>query len=61
MWLTRASRHGYMLIGLMFNVILLGVMVTQLYIYYTTYKRLVCSQSANARRLMRVFEGIESG
>jgi hypothetical protein len=35
------ERHGYMLIGLMLNVVLLGVMVTQLYIYYTTYKRSV--------------------
>ncbi|KAH6906819.1 hypothetical protein BKA70DRAFT_1401486 [Coprinopsis sp. MPI-PUGE-AT-0042] len=33
------TQHGYMLIGLMLNVVLLGIMVTQLYIYYTTYKR----------------------
>ena len=28
-----------MLTGLVLNVTLLGVMITQLYIYYTTYKR----------------------
>ncbi|KAH6909958.1 hypothetical protein BKA70DRAFT_1275576 [Coprinopsis sp. MPI-PUGE-AT-0042] len=32
-------QHGYMFIGLILNVVLLGVMITQLYIYYTTYKR----------------------
>ncbi|KAH6874255.1 hypothetical protein BKA70DRAFT_1350839 [Coprinopsis sp. MPI-PUGE-AT-0042] len=34
-------QHGYMFIGLILNVVLLGVMITQLYIYYTTYKRSV--------------------
>ncbi|KAH6912761.1 hypothetical protein BKA70DRAFT_774347 [Coprinopsis sp. MPI-PUGE-AT-0042] len=32
-------QHGYMLTGLILNVGLLGVMVTQLYLYYTTYRR----------------------
>ncbi|KAF8911239.1 hypothetical protein CPB85DRAFT_1304376 [Mucidula mucida] len=31
--------HGPMLIGLMFNFILLGIIMTQLYIYMKTYKR----------------------
>ncbi|KAH6917756.1 hypothetical protein BKA70DRAFT_1415805 [Coprinopsis sp. MPI-PUGE-AT-0042] len=31
--------HGYSLTGLMINVLLLGIMVTQLYTYYTTYKK----------------------
>ncbi len=33
------SSHGPMLIGLMFNFILLGIIMTQLYIYMKTYKR----------------------
>ncbi|KAH6909976.1 hypothetical protein BKA70DRAFT_1057668, partial [Coprinopsis sp. MPI-PUGE-AT-0042] len=32
-------RHGYMLTGVIINVTLLGVMIAQCYIYYTTYKR----------------------
>ncbi|KAL1720274.1 hypothetical protein EV715DRAFT_164864, partial [Schizophyllum commune] len=31
--------HGPMLIGLVFNVLLYGIMITQLYLYVTTYKR----------------------
>ncbi|KAH6917755.1 hypothetical protein BKA70DRAFT_1553970 [Coprinopsis sp. MPI-PUGE-AT-0042] len=31
--------HGFMLTGIMLNVLLLGIMITQVYIYYTTYKR----------------------
>ncbi|KAH6906845.1 hypothetical protein BKA70DRAFT_399480 [Coprinopsis sp. MPI-PUGE-AT-0042] len=31
--------HGYALTGLMLNVLLLGIMVTQVYTYYTTYKK----------------------
>ncbi|KAH6917760.1 hypothetical protein BKA70DRAFT_1553972 [Coprinopsis sp. MPI-PUGE-AT-0042] len=31
--------HSYMLTGFIFNVLLLGIMITQVYIYYTTYKR----------------------
>ncbi|KAG2008705.1 hypothetical protein CC2G_014104 [Coprinopsis cinerea AmutBmut pab1-1] len=31
--------HGYMLTGLIFNVLLFGIMITQVYLYYTTYKR----------------------
>ncbi|KAG7449520.1 uncharacterized protein BT62DRAFT_917207 [Guyanagaster necrorhizus] len=31
--------HGPMLIGLMFNLLLLGVIVTQVYIYLTTYQK----------------------
>lgn len=33
------SQHGYMLTGLVINFMLLGLMVAQLYIYYTTYKK----------------------
>ncbi|KAF5360543.1 hypothetical protein D9756_005115 [Leucocoprinus leucothites] len=31
--------HGPMLIGIIFNVLLYGIMITQVYLYYTTYKR----------------------
>ncbi|KAF9046279.1 hypothetical protein BJ165DRAFT_1140115 [Panaeolus papilionaceus] len=31
--------HGPMLIGFMFNILLYGIMMTQVYIYFTTYKR----------------------
>ncbi|KAK0485969.1 hypothetical protein IW261DRAFT_1559408 [Armillaria novae-zelandiae] len=34
-----AVAHGPMLIGLMFNLLLLGVIVTQVYIYLTTYQK----------------------
>ncbi|CAA7266023.1 unnamed protein product [Cyclocybe aegerita] len=31
--------HGWMFIGFSLNVLLLGIMVTQVYLYYTQYKR----------------------
>ncbi|KAJ3565254.1 hypothetical protein NP233_g7744 [Leucocoprinus birnbaumii] len=31
--------HGPMLLGVVFNVLLYGIMITQIYLYYTTYKR----------------------
>ncbi|KAH6906843.1 hypothetical protein BKA70DRAFT_1493717 [Coprinopsis sp. MPI-PUGE-AT-0042] len=33
------TAHGYILTGFIFNILLLGIMITQVYIYYTTYKR----------------------
>jgi hypothetical protein len=33
------NSHGPMLIGTMINIFLYGIMITQVYIYYTTYKR----------------------
>ncbi|KAJ3555812.1 hypothetical protein NP233_g12117 [Leucocoprinus birnbaumii] len=35
--------HGPMLLGVVFNVLLYGIMITQIYLYYTTYKRYVLS------------------
>ena len=34
-------RQGPMLIGFLFNVLLYGMMIAQVYVYYTTYKRFV--------------------
>ena len=34
-------RQGPMLIGFLFNVLLYGMMIAQLYVYYTTYKKFV--------------------
>ena len=34
-------RQGPMLIGFVFNVLLYGLMIAQVYIYYTTYKEFV--------------------
>jgi hypothetical protein len=31
--------HGDMLIGTTINILLYGIMITQMYIYYTTYQR----------------------
>jgi hypothetical protein len=31
--------HGDMLIGTAINILLYGIMITQVYIYYTTYQR----------------------
>jgi hypothetical protein len=33
------NSHGGMLIGNSLNIFLYGIMVAQVYIYYTTYKR----------------------
>jgi hypothetical protein len=48
------NRHGYMLTGLILNVTLLGIMITQLYLYYTTYRRFVAEMSRfSSRRSMQ--------
>jgi hypothetical protein len=33
------NSHGDMLIGTTINILLYGIMIAQVYIYYTTYKR----------------------
>ncbi|KAF9449123.1 hypothetical protein P691DRAFT_774907 [Macrolepiota fuliginosa MF-IS2] len=33
------NAHGPMLIGTMFSIVLYGIIITQVYIYYTTYKK----------------------
>lgn len=41
--LTWTSSHGPVLIGFTFNAILLGVMFTQIYLYFTTFKKWLIS------------------
>jgi hypothetical protein len=38
-YLNSVDSHGPMLIGTAFNVLLFGIMITQVYIYYTNYRR----------------------
>ncbi|KAK0469178.1 uncharacterized protein EV420DRAFT_1492886 [Desarmillaria tabescens] len=37
--------HGPMFIGFMFNVLLYGIMITQVYLYFTAYKQQACRQA----------------
>ncbi|KIY71204.1 hypothetical protein CYLTODRAFT_487422 [Cylindrobasidium torrendii FP15055 ss-10] len=49
--------HGPMLIGFVFNILLYGIMMTQVYLYYVTFKRFVFQPppvvKANGRLLFR--------
>lgn len=51
--------HGPVFIGLLFNVLLYGIMIVQVYIYFTTYKRYAGSPQTDITRLL--IEGLEIG
>jgi len=37
--MVHSNSHGPMFIGFVFNVLLYGIMVTQVYLYFTTFKK----------------------
>ena len=42
---TGLSSHGYMFIGLMINILLFGIMIAQVYVYHTSYKKWALKRS----------------
>jgi hypothetical protein len=54
-------RHGFILTGFVFNVLLLGIMITQVYLYYTRYARYAWIQTRYIIDLIQDDEGTQYG
>lgn len=47
-WLQRSTlcvnRYGPIFVGVVFNIVLYGIMITQTFLYFTVYKRSVSTE-----------------